>query len=1014
MTSILPSAPKALRLLARCVPVYASWLLALFCAASPVFAQYHFDSWTTDNGLPQNSIQAIVQDQVGYLWLATFDGLARFDGYHFTVFNKSNSPGLNSNRLTALYEDSHRDLWIGTEASGVAVSRGGRFTAYTSRQGLPDSQVLGISGDARGNVWVLSGEKIVRWSDGRFVAVPNNFPSGLSFASYVIGRHGRAGFWGVNRTALFHFEGGRLERWTPGDGLPSLNIESMAEDQEGALWVITEDSGIVRITPGKIVKVYGYGSGVPTNWSWFIPGPKIKLFTKTTRGEIWVIDLDSGSRHLLTRHAPPGLVNPDRRVLFEGVEGNLWVGTEGGGLYRSRKQAITVYSQKQGLRDHNIYPTYQDSKGVIWIGAWPGSVTRFINGKITNYTSRDGLHAQISALYPDRAGNLWVATGDALQILRDGRFTTPPATRPIFRALYSVSVIYQDREGTLWFGGLGGLARYKNGAFQVYSRKDGMGAGDVKVILEDEKGNLWIGGYGGVACLNGGVFKNYTEQDGLPSNTVRALYEDRDGVLWIGTYDGGLGRFKDGKFTRYTTLNGLFNNGVFQILEDSQGYLWMSCNHGIYRVRKQELNEFAAGKRSTITSIAYGKSDGMLSVECNGGPWPAGIKAQDGKLWFPTQDGVAVVDPATVSINLRPPPIVIESCQVDRAPRAVDRPVRIKPGQDDFEIQYTALSFVNSDQIQFKYKLLGLDHNWVDAGPRRTAYYSHVPPGRYVFKVIAANSDGVWNTAGETLPVIVLPRFYRTWWFITLDSLIAVGALVLAWQYRVAQLKRANELQVAFSRQLIASQEAERQRIAAELHDSLGQHLLLIKNWAMLALTALRSPDPAVKEPLTEISTTVSQAVDEVRGIAYNLRPYQLEKLGLTTAIQDLVDQVAASSAIQLTAEIGRLDGLFSKEAEISIYRIVQESLNNIVRHSQATTARILVTHRGGVVELSIEDNGRGFAPPDGNTPQPGRKGFGLLGIAERVRMLGGHVAIQSVPGGGSAISISLKPQPAQ
>ena len=281
----------------------------------------------------------------------------------------------------------------------------------------------------------------------------------------------------------------------------------------------------------------------------------------------------------------------------------------------------------------------------------------------------------------------------------------------------------------------------------------------------------------------------------------------------------------------------MFENGVFQILEDSRGNLWMSCNHGVYRVSKRELNDFAAGKRSSITSMAYGKSDGMLSLECNGGYWPAAIKARDGKLWFPTQDGVAVVDPAAVSINLRPPPVVIESCLVDRAPMPVDRPVRIEPGQDNIEIQYTGLSFVDSEHIQFKYRLEGLDRDWIDAGMRRTAYYSHLPAGNYLFKVIAANSDGIWNTEGRSLPVVVLQRFYRTWWFLTLASLLAAGSLLLAWKYRISQLERANALQHVFSRQLIASQESERKRIAAELHDSLGQHLVVIKNLALISLS---------------------------------------------------------------------------------------------------------------------------------------------------------------------------------
>jgi signal transduction histidine kinase len=285
-----------------------------------------------------------------------------------------------------------------------------------------------------------------------------------------------------------------------------------------------------------------------------------------------------------------------------------------------------------------------------------------------------------------------------------------------------------------------------------------------------------------------------------------------------------------------------------------------------------------------------------------------------------------------------------------------------------------------------------------------------VPPGRYVFKVIAANRDGIWNATGRTLSFVIVPPLYRTWWFIMCAFLAASGIVCLAWQYRASQLKRAHATQEAFSRQLIDSQEQERKRIAAELHDSLGQQLLIIKNWAALAVASLTNHD-AAKEPLDEISSTAAHAIEEVRGIAYNLRPYQLDKLGLTIALQDLVNQVAASSSIRFSAQVDRVDGVFPKDAELSIFRMVQEALNNTIRHSGATEVRISVLRRAGEVELTVQDNGRGFVPSSDGSPGSKRGGFGLLGIAERARMLGGQATIQSYPGHGCTIHISLETQ---
>jgi signal transduction histidine kinase len=526
----------------------------------------------------------------------------------------------------------------------------------------------------------------------------------------------------------------------------------------------------------------------------------------------------------------------------------------------------------------------------------------------------------------------------------------------------------------------------------------------VVALLEDSQGQLWAGTSGGLSVYRNGAFASFTEKNGLPSDHIRALYEDRDGVLWIGTYDGGLGRLKDGRFTRYTVNEGLYNNGVFAILEDEKDFLWMSCNRGIYRVSRQQLNDYAAGKTSQISSIAYGRQDGMLNIECNGARQPAGFKMIDGKLWFPTQGGVAVIDPATVSVNPQPPPVVIENCLLQRANVDCHQAIDIRPGEENFEVRYTGLSLIKSDQVRFKYRLEGLDRDWVEAGTRRVAYFSYLPPGRYTFKVIAANSDGVWNTEGASLTIVVHPPFWRTWWFLSLAALAIAGLMFTGYSYRVTRLRKAHALQQAFSRQLIQSQEQERKRIAGELHDSLGQNLLIIKNRALLGLTNSERPD-AAKQQFDTISASASQAIDEVREIAYNLRPYHLDRLGLTSSIEAMLEKVAASSDVRFTVEVANIDELFSQEDEINIYRIVQECVNNVLKHSQATEARVAVNRNGTAVQISVKDNGQGF-DVDGRTPS--RRGLGLTGITERTKMLGGTCKLISASGAGTSVTINI------
>ncbi len=983
--------------LSACRAVLPWWVFAVLWFVSPASAQYQFDAWTADNGLPQNSIRGIRQTPDGYLWLATLDGLVRFDGVRFTVFNKSNSPGINSNRFESLYEGRNGDLWLRTENSGVTRYRQGHFTTYTTRHGLTHNLVRGIAGDEAGNMWVLSGDSIAQWQEaaGRFIDVT---PKGLKIYG-AFRWEGQGGFWGCDQAGIHIFVKGRVVTYRLPPWLSGCRITSAEQDWDGAIWLETFDGRLAGIRNGK---VQDERAEISRN--------EMRIAYRDRGGNSWKMGL---ARQLIRtmNYRPSGRQEKiSVYSLCEDREGNLWLGTDGQGLYRVRRQPISVYSKQHGLADRNVYPIYQDRAGAIWIGAWPSGLSRFKDGKFTNYTPTDGLPSNLTALVEDREGHLWVAGDGGLRIFQGGRFRQPKG--PVLPEHTETHAIHQDREGTFWFGTTHGLVRYKDGLSRLYTAKDGLAGDDVRAIVDGSAGNLWIGGYGGLTRIANGQFTGFTERDGLPSNTVRSIYEDSGGVLWIGTYDGGLGRFKDGKFTRYTMRQGLYNNGVFQILEDARGNLWMSCNRGIYRVSKRELNEFAAGTRRTVTSIAYGKGDGMLNVECNGGTWPAGVKAHDGKLWFATQDGVAVIDPETVAGNPQPPPVMIESFLVDHEPVPFDRPLKIAPGKENFEIGYTALSFINSEHIQFKYRLEGLDPDWTDAGPRRTAYYSHIPPGGYVFRVIAANSDGVWSAEGQSLRIAVLPPLYRTWWFVTLVCMGVTALVSLVWRRRVAQLTRVQAAQHAFARQLIVSQESERKRIAAELHDSLGQRLVVIKNLALMFLRASTSTSggnaDALKQ-IEEISAEASHAIGEVKEISYNLRPYQLDRIGLTKALEALARTAATSSPISFTADIDDIDGFFPQESDINFYRIVQESVNNIVKHSQASRAGVSIQRDPERLRLVIHDNGKGFTPGAASLdPDPHRGGFGLIGISERVQLLGGGIAIQSAPGQGTTMTIEI------
>ena len=957
--------------------------------AISVSAQYHFDSWTTQNGLPYNRINGILQTHDGYLWFATADGLVRYDGIRFTVFNAGNSPGLKSNRCVALYEDAEGTLWIGTEDSGLVRYRNGIFTTFSTDQGLPYNFVRKIWADGYGRMVLALTDRIYLWQDGKVTEYP--LPTKPQ-PFYINSSQQNGHVWYCDNSALHIFSGDRTVNLTLADGLSTININAVYEDHLGNVWIGT-NTGLNLLKDGKIT-VLTTKNGLPED--------RITAIVEDELGNLWLAAGSSGvvlykDGRFTNFTSAQGLSDNSAFKLYVDRENTLWVGTNGHGLNKSSRDTIRMLTEQTGLPSNNTYPIFQDHDGTIWFGTWPKGLTRYRDGQFVSEIGRF-LSPNFSALAEERGGALWMGFYNGIARSENGQIKNLTAT--LGNDVHYVSAILQDREGNVWCGSSKGLFKYRDDTFTLYTTKDGLAGTDVRAIIEDRKGVLWFGSYGGLTSFASGRWQTFTKKDGLSGDRIRTLYEDKEGVLWVGTYDGGISRIKDGKITGITQKDGLHSDGSFQIIEDDRGFFWVSCNTGIYRVSKKDLNDFADGKLKSVFSVAYGKSDGMSDIECNGGTQPAGIKTRDGQLWFPTQGGVAVIDPREIPFNPLPPPVMIENCLLETS-AASCQDLKINPGQQNLEIHYTALSFIKPEQVRFKYKLIGLDNEWIEVGTRRTAYFSHLPPGDYTFSVIAANSDGVWSKEGPGIHITVVPPFWRTWWFLSL-SILAVGAIVaLAYRQRVVQLERRSALQTAFSRQLIESQENERMRIATELHDGLGQNLLVIKNRALFGMAEPENGELAQKQ-LGEISGMASQAISEVRAIARNLRPYQLDRLGLTLAIESIITGVSTSSNLAITSEIDSIDNVLSSEGEINLYRIIQEAVNNIIKHSGATKATVMVKRVGNAIDVTIQDNGKGF---DAQSPAAG---LGLLSISERARILGGRIEIESTPGAGSTINLKF------
>ena len=985
-----------MRRLAITVSIVGIITLCLFPITG--FAQYRFDNWTTDDGLPQNTVSAILQTRDGYLWLATNGGLVRFDGLRFTVFDKSNTKGLTSVRFSALFEDAEGSLWIGTEDAGLTRYRNGTFTTASPQHGSPLIRIFAIWGDDTQGLTLMTATGLVRFVHDQFLPyIPGG---GVPITSSCF-RVQSGPLWCADAAGVHQIKNDSVRTYTLRDGLSGFDVSAVYEDRNGNVWISTRSAALNRLQNDKFT-TYTTKDGLPKE--------PIQSMYEDRHGVLWLATQGAGlsqfqDGHFINYVKGELLGGRVTTPFYEDREGNLWLGSSDRGLLRLRKDFIAFYSLDGELARNKPYPVMEDHAGDIWIGTQNDGLYKYSAGNFTHYPSERGVYQNVTALYEDREGRLWIGGRGALSWSKDGKWTE--LGDQIRLPQDYVRVILQDREGRFWVGTAQGLIKYENARATNYRTSDGLAGDDVIALLEDHAGQLWIGTRGGLSRFKDGSFVSFTEKDGLPSNHIRALYEDGEGTLWIGTYDGGLARLRDSKFTRYTIADGLFNNGVFTILEDRRGHLWMSCNRGIYSVSKQQLNDFAAGKIQTITSVSYGKADGLLNTECNGNRQPAGWQARDGRLWFPTQGGVAVVDPAAIVTNPQSPPVVIEETLLDRKAISPLGNIEINPGQENLEIRYTGLSFTKPEYVRFRYKLAGVDKDWIEAGSRRSAYYAHLPPGSYTFKVIAANSDGIWNNEGASLSIVVHPPFWRTWWFLTLSILVIAGAAILIYERRLLRLRRAHAAQESFSRQLIESQEQHRKRVAAELHDGLGQSLAIIKSRAALSLSQPANHEKAI-EQLEEISEAAVHAIDEVREIAYSLRPYQLDRLGLTKALQSMLQTTANANAIEFNIQVDEIDDVFEKESEINLYRIVQESVGNILKHAEATEATVAIKKDEKEVEISIQDNGKGFHPEAASAREPGRGGFGMFGIAERVRMMKGQHVINSAPGAGTTVTIKF------
>ena len=987
--------------------------------------RYLIDVWQGEQGLPQNTITGIAQTSDGYLWITTLDGVARFDGVRFRMFKAGDTPALGSGRIRFLLTGRQGELWLATQEGGLTQLEDGRFTPLA----LPESPgvrsaIIQVARDESNALWLSTEDgKVGRLADGHYSVISTNWKA-ADRAGFQVQSDVRNRLWALSGSGLYQLKGESL--FPVLSGQPGEYVIHCASRSGG--WWLSAGGQVRHWRDGQWIAHAGSPGVATDSITCGIEDRGGHLWLGTTGQGLFRCDTNGLSMQFTKRD---GLSSDSVRTLFEDGEGNLWVGTEDGGLDRLRLPLFTVYGVAQGLSSERITTVSEGRAGEIWAGTDGYGLNR-LQGETARLATEEPQAAswRVSAVVADRQGQVWAALRSGGVFRWQGRAFTPVVG--FATAGLPTRSLYEDSRGAVWIGQRNTriLARVQGGTNSTLELPSSMPLADVRVMAEDAAGNMWFGTDGtGLLRWKDGQFTRFTRENGLSSDFVWALRPEPDGALWIGTYGGGLTRLKDGRAVICNTRHGLVDDVICHIADDGRGQYWFSSNQGIFRVGKAELNQFAEGKRTRIHCVAYGRSDGLPALECEGGCQPAGCRSRDGRLWFPTIRGLVVVDPTEVNTNTAAPPVHIEKIVVDgeateaadwrtteqtrlpasagsprSASRAVPASLELRPGSRRFEFHYTGLSFSAPEKLRFRHKLEGVDGEWVETGGQREASYNQLAHGTYTFRVQACNREGVWNQAGDKLTFIVLPHFWQTGWFAGLFLVTFGGAVGSTVRYA---LRRRHQRQLKIVQQLHAV-ERERTRIARDIHDDLGASLTEIGYLGALAVRDSKSLAEA-REQLERIMVRTRELATSLDETVWAVNPKNDSPSHLATYLCHFAREFLEPTAIRCRLDVipNLPEVTLTAEVRHNVLLVIKEALNNAVKHSGATELWLRLTVSDGVMTIEVSDNGRGFA-----VDATREAGNGLRNMAARMHDIGGQFVVRSAAAQGATVCLQL-PLPA-
>ncbi len=968
-------------------------LILALLAVSQAFAldphkgltQYSRTVWNQgDQGLPQDTIRAIAQTPDGYLWVGTDEGLARFDGYEFTPYRKGKTD-LPSNSINALAAATDGTLWVGT-SSGLTSYRDGQFRTYTTKQGLADDAITALYTDHAGTLWIVAGQYLSRLQNGRFT---NYTPQDLQLdAVRLVCEDRHHNLWVVGYGGVVELVNGRFNKISDGSAISDAVTTAVAADNHDNIWVATTRGIWVRAANGTVRK-YTAADG--------LPDIRLRSILPDRDGSIW-----AGTEAGLARLDGDRFVTAGRDgsrfqdpvyCLFEDREGDLWEGTPNG-LLRFRDDIFSVYGKSEGLPSDEPNVVYQDRRGQVWVGFRDGGLYLFSDERRQHFSTSQGLAGnEIFSIREASNGDLLIAARGGVVRMHGGTFTSfmPPDK---FSRL-NVYDALEDPSGDMWIAFPGGLMRMHNGQLSTVIPGGQVRSQAFSTLWLSRDGTLWAGQMGrGLWRIRGTEQKHFTTADGLSSDQIHTLYEDADGTLWIGTFDGGLDVFRNGRFQSFTERDGLLSDNVGKITDDGES-LWLSTTRGICRIPKSQLREMDSGKRKMLDPTNYGVGDGLRSAQCapsnpTGG---GGVRTSDGKLWFTTTRGLAVFDPKSRPQPRQKPMLHLVEMTDNGDRLDLTQPVKLPPGNQSVQFKFTALHLSAPEQLQYSYRLEGVDRGWAPAGSRRVINYNITGHGPYRFLVRAMLPGG--PVSEETYSFEVMPHFYETAWF-----RILFVALLLAVAFGLYAL-RLRQIRSRFTLVL-----EERARLAREIHDTLAQGFVGISSQLDAVAMCLKDETSPARKYLDMARKMARHSLTEARRSVMDLRASALEGQDLAAALESGTRTWTAGSNVEVKVAVAGPERDLPQEMEQHLLRITQEAITNVLKHAHASRIEVELRNEGRKLHLQIADNGRGFEP--GDVFSSGGGHFGLIGMRERAERMGGELQLASEPGSGTKLEVTV------